>query len=351
MPRFSLALAAALIAVPARAAPAARTFDLVTYTAPDGFTVAEQGDHVAITRVGAKSYCLIGIYRGTDAGADLDASFASEWANVVDTSVDPVAVPAVQHGSVGGAPAAIGAAMTTTGGKPVLAMLTTIDAGAKVVSILVLTPNQDDLKVYTPSITALANSLAIRRVEPPARAAPAAPAAPAPGGKTITRMGGKITVPNAPRGLTLADLDGEWTNGYESATTYVDAQTGVYAGYTANVADKKWVVSAKKGTIESHTVGTHAGAGGTFQAVEDFRYKAQVTPDGDLVMIRAAGDNKTFEDHYLVKGWQVGPQLTIMVLGGDYYDQPIPDAERRDFDKGGNLDTVWFRVVKNTKEK
>src|SRR5262249_38522330 len=160
------------------------------------------------------SYCLIGIYTSADASADLDASFASEWKDVVGSAVDPVAAPATQHTTIAGAPAAVGIAATTTGGKPVVVMLATIDAGAKVVSVAAMTPSQDDFKVYTPSIQALLGSLTVKPVEPAATRAPAASTA------VLVRMGGKITVSIAPRGLSLADLDGEWTNGYQSATTW-----------------------------------------------------------------------------------------------------------------------------------
>ena len=349
MSRCTLALAAVLITAPALAAPAPRTFDLVTYAAPDGFTVQEQGGHVQISRIGTKSYCLIGIYASTDASADLDASFASEWNDIVNHSVDPVAAPVSQHATVGGAPAAVGAAMTTSGGKPVLAMLTTIDAGAKVVSIVVLTPDQDDLKVYAPSIATLMNGLAVKRIE---RAS--APAAPPPAGdppaegKPIVAFGGEINLPVMPTGLSVADLDGEWKHDDSATTTYVTVATGAYAGYDAIQTKETWTFDGKKGSVEDDFLGVNLSSGGGYAVTEKYHFKAALGADGDLALTPTDSKNRTVV-HYLVRGWQVGPDMTVLVVAGPFRAGGIPDDMRQDRKKGFNLDEVWVRKNKKTK--
>jgi hypothetical protein len=337
---LAVAIAAVAIIAPAtQAAPAARTFDRVTYTAPDGFTVdASAADHVLIQRVGAKSYCLIGIYNSSDASDDLDASFAAEWKDIVDRSVDPVDVPASQHATVAGAPAAIGAAMTTTGGKPVLAMLTTIDAGARVVSILVLTPNEKDLAVYTPSITSLLNSLSVKRVE--AASPPASPDA-----ASITVLGGKLSVTLAPRGMKLADLAGDWKNDDGSLTSYVSATTGAYAGFDSISTVTEWSIDAKKGTVNTNFHGVTAGNGGARAVDEKTVEKITLGADGDLFLQPKRGEGAAM--HYLLRGYQVYPQFTVMVLVGPFFDDGIPDDVRQDPNQGSNLDSIWIK--KNAK--
>jgi hypothetical protein len=333
MHRTTIVIAAALAIAPAaHAAPAARTFDLVTYTAPDGFTVdASAADHVVIQRVGAKSYCVIGIYASTDAAADLDASFAAAWRDIYPHSIDPVAAPTATHATIGGAPAALGAVMSTTDGKPVLVMLTTIDAGSKVVSILVLTPNQKDLEVYTPSITSLLNSLSIRRVD--------SSPAPEPAPVDNTRPG------PPPRTLAVADLGGEWKHDDGAFSNYVSASSGAYAGYNAIQTSEKWTIDAKKATVATVFHGTSVSSGGGYQVNEKHNYKITLGADGELVLADKGG-SKT---HYLVRGWKVTPELTFLVINGPYVDVPIPDQIRNEPTYGFNLDETWVRVTPPSK--
>jgi hypothetical protein len=336
---ISLFAAVALIA-PATAAPAPRSFDLVTFTAPDGFTVdASHADHVAVTRVGTKSYCLIGIYSAVDAKADLDASFAAEWTDIVGHSVDPVPVPATQRAAIGGATAVVGAAMTTSGGKPVMATLATIDAGAKVVSVFVLTPSQDDFKVYTPSIQALLNSMSVRRVEPPAPApaAPDAPAAPAPAGNG--------DIPSPDHTLTFAELAGEWVHGEGSANTYVDSSTGVYAGYTSVQYDEKWTITPK-GVITDvfHGVSSSSYAGA--HGVDDTSTGPATIAKNNMLTIHW-GKGKAMQ-MYLIRAWVVRPDgTTIMKLNGPMY-RPSDVDERLFTDRKFNAlyDETFIRAPK-----
>src|SRR5579862_7081866 len=100
------AVAAALVAMPAYAAPAPRVFDLITYASPDGFTVdASASDHVVISRVGTKSSCVIGVFPGTPASDTLEASFAEQWSDIVLHSIDPIAAPQTARVTLAGATA------------------------------------------------------------------------------------------------------------------------------------------------------------------------------------------------------------------------------------------------------
>jgi len=317
---------------PAAAAP--HRWDLVTYSPPPGFTVDESArDHALVSRVAARSYCLIGIYTGAPAHDDLDHSFAAEWQDVVAHQIGPVAAPTPTHAAIGGANAAVGGAMGAIGGKPVLAVLTTIDAGEKVVSILVFTPNANDFKIYTPSIQALLRTVVVHRVEPsapppspPRTAAPAQPAS-----------AGPNKVPPPARPLTVADLVGEWQHSTSAITSYASVVTGNYAGYSSVQFDESWTITAR-GALSTTFHGAHAGIGGTRVVDEKHLGTITVGADGDLhVQPKGAAGA-----HYLIRGWLVGPKATILKINGPWYDG-IPDDVRRDPNKGYNLDEYWIR--------
>ena len=332
------AAACAIAAPTAYAAPAAHTWDLATFTAPDGFTFEEQGDHAALKRVGAKSYCVIGVFDSADAAGDLQASFAAEWKNVVLVSIDPVDPPPTQAATIGGQPALVGGAMSTTGGKPVLAVLSTIDAGTKVVAILVLTPGPTDLQAYTPSIQALLNSVTIRRVDP----APAPAPAPAP----VDDQPAAPSRPGPPPStLSVADLGGQWNHDDGAFTNYVSASTGSYAGYDSVQYKEQWTIDAKKATALAVFHGVSASSAGAYQVNEKHTYKVALGADGELTLTEK-GKSTT---HYLVRGWKVMPDRTFLVINGPYVDVPIPDQIRNDPNYGGNLNETWVRV--NPKSK
>ncbi|HTJ41554.1 MAG TPA: hypothetical protein VL463_05635 [Kofleriaceae bacterium] len=341
--RRSLILFAALaVAAPASAGPTARSFDLVTYTAPDGFTVdTSSSDHVAITRVGTKSYCVIGIYAAGNAGADLATSFANEWRDVANKTIDPVDAPATNPAQIGGADALVGGAMSKAGGKPVFALLTVVDAGSRVVSILVLTPSPDDFKIYLPQVQALFASIGVRRVEPAAAPPPADQAPPPPSGDTS----GRVTVPPLTRTLKLSELVGEWKHDDSALTSYVSASTGAYAGYESVSYTEKWVVSAK-GTITNDFHGVTAGNGGARAVDEKSTGPATISKDNVLDIKW----NHGAEQLYVIRGMLVGPELTIVVLNGPYY---APDQiEKRIFtdpNYGWNLNEYFVRKTPKAK--
>lgn len=331
----SLVLATMLsIGISAHAAPAQRGFGLVGYTAPDGFTVQDSGDHVVIMRQGSKSYCIIAIFAAQDAAGSLDDSFAASWKSIAMRAVDPVDVPATQHAQIGGRDAIVGAAMTKTQGTPVLVVLSTIDAGAKTVSVLVMTPGPDDLKVYTPSIQALLGSMTVKHV-------------------TVTTE--TVTVPasndNAPvdeipapaRPLTVADLVGEWKHGGNSIKSYVNATTGNYSGYGAVVADETWTINGKGVLLDDYN-GVSSGNFGTHQV--SATTTARITIKGSLLYIQPKPGEGALRI-YIIRGFRVTPELTLLRIVGPWSDtQPPTDEEINDPNKAGNLQEIWVRQTK-----
>jgi len=66
---------------------------------------------------------------------------------------------------VGSLRVAIGAAPSTAQGQPIVGLLIVVDAGARVVSILVLSPSFDSLDPFRAEVDTILGTLAVRRVE------------------------------------------------------------------------------------------------------------------------------------------------------------------------------------------
>jgi hypothetical protein len=50
--------------------------------------------------------------------------------------------------------------------------------------------------------------------------------------------------------------------------------------------------------------------------------------------------------YYLVRGWFVGPELTVMRLNGPHYNQKDIDDGVRSDKTAGNLDEFWVRKTR-----
>lgn len=199
--RLSLWIIAVVVglAIPAHAATEARTFDRVTYTAPEGWKVVEETGRglVSISRLEANSYCLVAIYASQPASGDLAASFSAEWKNVALQSIDPMPEPTHTVGDVGNTRAALGGGEATIKGEPATAALIVLDAGASVVPIAILSSSTEAFAACNDEVKAMLAGLVVVRAD-------ATPAEPAPGAD-----GGKLVIPPPPP-LTLTDLAGEW---------------------------------------------------------------------------------------------------------------------------------------------
>jgi hypothetical protein len=326
MRAIAIAFVLTAASLPAAAGTTARTRGIATYTPPDGFTVDDSAnDHVMVQRIGTRSYCLIGIFDAVPAAGDLDASFAAEWSELVLHNIDPVAAPAALHRDLpGGAHAAFGMAPSTVGGKPVLAMLTVIDAGSQVVPVFVMTPSLDDFKIYTPSVQALIASISI---DAPTNVAPAA----APGG---------IQPPAKP--LTLADLAGEWRTDDQAISHYVNASTGAFADFDAIQYAWKLTITAK-GVIDTEFRGVQTTRSTAAFTTEKHHAQITVKPDGTIHVHVKAGEGNDWD--YLVRGIWVGPDVTIIKVAGPYWSTGIPDDVR----KSPNYGVSEYWVRKNAK--
>ena len=329
--RATLVLALVLYALPATAGTA-RTRGITTYTAPEGFTIDDSAnDHVLVQRIGTKSYCLIGIFDAVPAAGDLDASFTAEWNALVLHNVDPVAVPSAMRGDLpSGAHMVAGMAPTTVGGKPVVAMLTVIDAGSQIVPVFVMTPTLDDFKVYSPSVQALIASIKVKRDD--TTAAPASATTPAP---AATGAAG-IQPPAKP--LTLADLAGEWRTDDQAISHYVNVSTGAFADFDAIQYAWKLTITAK-GVIDTEFKGVQTTSSTAAFTTEKHHAQITVKPDGTIHVHVKAGEGNDWD--YLIRGIWVGPDVTIIKVAGPYWTTGIPDDVRKNPNYG--VSEYWVR--------
>jgi len=293
-----------------------RTFDLATFTPPPGWHVEErgagEGRHLVVSKAAAGSYCMAVVYASTDAARDLEASFASEWTRTALQTLAPVATPRAVIRDVGALRLAIGAAPSTAQGQPIVALMIVADAGARVVSILILSPTFDTLDTFRAEVDTILGTLAVQRIEAaPGEAAPAAPAT---------------------RALALADLAGEWGRNDGINTRYVDAQTGAYAGTDSIRFTETWQITAT-GTVSLDFYGIHNGR----RIVEKATGTVALLPEGILVL------RKPNEQRFVVRGWEDTPAMTVMTLNGPWYESIPPEVLANPL-HGANLDQRWVRL-------
>jgi len=320
--RSALAISLLSIAV-AGEATTTRGLDLVSFTPPPAWNVEEKGSgvgqHTIMSRTSTTSYCMVVIYAGTTASADLNASFAAEWESVARRSIDPTPAPTPDRRTVGDAQAAIGGATATIKGQPVLAMLVVLDAGTSVVSLVILTPSIEAFDAYNAEVQALFASIAVRRVN----ALSVAPQTP---------EGGPLVIPPPTRKYVIADLAGEWGRNDGINTTYVDRYSGAYAGTDSLHFSEKWTITAQ-GKISLDFFGIRNGK----KIVENSAGVVTLSDAGILVI------RMTNEQRYVLRGWLDAPHMTVMTLNGPWYEI-IPPQILSNPQQGGNLDKKWVRL-------
>ena len=294
-----------------------RTLDLATFTPPFGWHVEERGSGsdrcVVISKAASGSYCMAVVYASASAGGDLETSFASEWARTALQSLAPVATPRAVIRDVGALRLAIGAAPSTAQGQPIVGLLIVADAGARVVSILVLSPTFESLDTFRAEVDTVFGSLVVQRVE-----------GGAPGARPVAEP--------ARRTLAVGDLAGEWGRQDGINTRYVDAHSGAYAGTDSIHFTEKWQITAS-GTISLDFFGIHNGR----RITETATATVTLAPDGILVV------HKPNEQRFVLRGWEETPEMTVMTLNGPWYES-IPADVVANPGIGVNLDQRWVRL-------
>jgi hypothetical protein len=243
------------------------------------------------------------VYASTPAGPSLEASFTAEWARVALQTLDAVATPRPVISQVGSLRVAVGAASSTAQGQPIVGLLLVVDAGARVVPILILSPSFGSLEPYRVEVDTILGTLSIEgQASPPLRR------------------------------VSIADLAGAWGRHDGINTRLVDRGTGAYAGTDSIHFTEQWEIGAG-GTIALDFYGIQNGR----QIAEQSSGTVTLTPDGILVI------RTTNEQRYVLRGWEEAPDMTVMTLNGPWYDAVPPEILSNPA-QGTNLDQQWVRL-------
>jgi hypothetical protein len=286
--------------------PDVRSLDLATFTVPPGWHVETRGNgdgqHLVVSKAEAGTYCMAVVYASTPAGTSLESSFVSEWARVALQTLDAVATPRPVVTQVGSLRVAVGAAASTAQGQPIVGLLMVVDAGPRVVPILILSPSFGSLEPYRAEVDAILGTLAVRSQHASARHEP-----------------------------SIADLAGDWGRNDGINTRLVDRATGAYAGTDSIHFTEQWEIGAD-GTIALDFFGIHNGR----RIAEQSR--GTVVLSSGILTLRVAN-----EQRYVLRGWEEAPDMTIMTLNGPWYDAVPPDILANP-SQGWNLDQRWVRL-------
>jgi hypothetical protein len=283
-----------------------RTLDIATFTVPPGWHVETRGtgagQHIAVSKAAADTYCMAVVYASTAASHTLEASFVSEWTRVALQTLDAVATPRPVISQVGALRVAVGAAASTNQGHPIVGLLMVVDAGASVVPILILSPSFGSLEPYRAEVDTILGTLSIDA---------------------------QAVVPR--RHVSVADLAGTWGRNDGINMRLVDRSTGAYAGTDSIHFTEQWEIGAD-GTIALDFFGIHNGR----RIAEKSRGTVELS--SGVLILRIANERR-----YVLRGWEEAPDMTIMTLNGPWYDAVPPDILANP-SQGWNLDQRWVRL-------
>ena len=229
--RMILFLAVALIV----SEPATKSFDATTFTVPAGFEYWENPDHVNFRRIDPANWLLFAVYQSRPANAAPAAEFKADWNDLLRAS--GVAAPAAVMRRVGaGVDAQTGSAMTPEG----YVQLIDINAGGRIISIMVESGNAEGLTTYRATIERFLASIVIKQGSPAAQSTSAPTPAPA-------ELSGAIHT---------SDLVGVWNCGSTPRTTYELLASGEYANAMSHFFATEYTLKSD-GTFTSRYMATH----------------------------------------------------------------------------------------------
>lgn len=307
------------------ASAATHTMDIVTFQVPAGWKVEETPGHFQMTYTEEGSFCLIGIYKSTDARPEMPTNFASEWKHIVEATFDkPIPPVTPKKVKVGNVDALWAAANVKKGDKDFWAQLFVLDAGAKTTSIMMLTYSEESFDAYRRAVEPMLAKMEVKKVER-VGAAPAA-AAPEPPPKP------KLEVPAVPKKLTLAEIAGDWKEDDSVLTDYDKAKIRTIADYQALPSRAQLKIDAK-GNATLTTVAKE----GAQPVVSNG--KATLTPD-KVLTFKAKGGTPQI---WAVRGLFTDPSLVVLKMNGPWMGD-IPMDVKADPKKGPSLDHYWVKA-------
>jgi hypothetical protein len=216
-------------------------FDIVTYSAPAGWTVDKDADSIRFSKESGGNYCVISLTRSVDSLGDAAADFELLWKTMAVEGLNAPATPnRGKAGEKNGWQAEVGVGPFDRDPIKGAALLTTFTGNGKLIAILAIT-NSD---AYQPDIENFINGVTL-----PTIAAQKAPAA----GPAAALTG------------DAAKLVGRWQRSGSSSPSYADPASWGTSGYT-------------KSRYEFHADGTYT------YTERSFRYSYQ-----NIIIVRENG--------------------------------------------------------------
>lgn len=182
-------------------------FDIMTYTAPAGWTVEKDAGSLRFTKTSGSNYCVISLMRSVDGVGGSAENFDLLWKQMAADGLNAADVQRGKGADKGGWQAELGIAPFEKDGIKGAAFLTTFTGNGKVIALLVIT-NSDS---FQPEIEAFVNNVKL----PPIATQKAPAAAP------VSAASGDA-----------AKLIGRWNRSGSVSPVYADPVSWGTAGYT-----------------------------------------------------------------------------------------------------------------------
>ena len=142
-----------------------QTFDAASFTAPAGWSAAQDRDHVTFTFIdnAARTFVMLAVYSSTPGSGDAEKDFAGEWTDVVGRSFSAGSAPrATTSQSRSGLKFREGAAPVKQGnGQPAYVRLMVFPADKRRFSVMVVASNQSALEARQAATQAFVDSMKI----------------------------------------------------------------------------------------------------------------------------------------------------------------------------------------------
>lgn len=317
---FTLAVAAIFLGIPERIFSQTEKFDIMTYTAPKGWTkTPKQGAVVYSDADQAKgTFCLLTVYAGAQSTGSPDKDFAADWEEFVvkPFKAGPGPKTQTQPAADGWQAVVGGSTIELDGGVKAAAVLTVFSGFGKSASVLAIF-NDDS---YSDRLSSLIDSIKLDKTQaPPAQAPVQSPQS----GLSTTdpfpdRPGFQPQQPLlAPlkETITMADLAGEWSTGDAAVTSYYNSSSGNYAGTDTTIALASYSIRAN-GTFEQSFTGRASN-----HTVREKSSGTVSLSDGFIILRTTAGDGKGTMVKFQFIAYMVMPNgavvLTLIRVGYD----------------------------------
>ena len=325
-PMFAFILAGVITISTANAQP--QKLGIVKYTAPSGMTKLPKKNVVVFSEMNQATgkYCIISLYGATSGTGNAQNDFTREWNNLIVKTMQAEANPTTDKSEADGWTVLAGGAPVKSEVGTGLAFLTVISGFGKTVSILAVFNDT----AYVGRVDTFIKGIDLDKTVVPANTTAAAVPTSAP---TLDQWG-NLFIPPPTRELAVADLVGNWgDNPGRISTQYVFRDTGANAGTDSLHFTSKWTIDGD-GRYVNDFFEVRNG-----KKLSD-RTTGSIAIDGRVISIKREKSTA----RYVVRGWLVLPDMTILKVAGPWYDgQEIPERTFTDPPDSYMLTSKWVR--------